>query len=142
MLIYRRLTNTPCSFFSFCPPHLTEPPPPPLGGTGNGQANSPHPSRDLAVPGASEPLSVCALACLCGAGGAHRQSWVHSGLTTSQAQAWVQAVAGCPSFPVFLSLPTLAPEKQLQVGPETANRLGPRNMKVYESAAAFNALAL
>lgn len=114
------------ALFPSYPPHLTQPPPPPLGGTGNIQASLPHPSRDLAVPGASKPLSVCALACLCRAGRAHRQSWVHSGLTTSQAQAWVQAVAGCPPFPVFLSLPTLAPAKQLQVGPETANRLGRR----------------
>lgn len=68
---------------------------------------------------------------------------MHSGLTTSQAQAWVQAVAGCgrlPTLPRVLSsfpLPTLAPAKWLQVGPETANRLGPRHMKVCESLTAL-----
>lgn len=138
--MYRRLTNTPDSLSLPGLPNSQSPP----GGwhwEHTSQLAPPFKGPRNTSRRQRAPLGVCP--------GLSVQNWwglkskARSGLTTSQAQAWVQAVAGCgrlPTLPRLLSslpLPTLAPAKRLQVGPETANRLGPRHMKVCESLAAL-----
>lgn len=132
--IYWRLTNTPGSFSLLGLPTPQSPPPPGWHWEHTSQLAPPFKGPRNSSRRQWAPLGVCPGLSVQSWGGL--QSEAHSGLTTSQAQARVQAAASCgrlPTLPHLLSsfsLPALGPAKWLQVGPETANRLEPRNMKV------------